>query len=94
MSNMELKKENKTLPFEIKSIDSSDDFFTFKGYASTFGNVDLGNDIIEKGAFQETLAKNAGLPILWQHSMQEPIGKSTTLYEDEKGFGKENTAYR
>jgi HK97 family phage prohead protease len=81
-----MKKEIKSLPFEVKEINEDGEYFTFEGYASTFGNIDLGDDIIVRGAFSKTLEKNAMLPILWQHQMSEPVGKSVTLYEDDKGL--------
>lgn len=41
----------------------------FTGYAAVTGNVDLGNDIILKGAFQDSLAKTdpSKVRVLWQH---------------------------
>lgn len=81
-----MKKEIKSLPFEVKEINEDSEYFTFEGYASTFGNIDLGDDIIVRGAFSKTLKKNAELPVLWQHQMSEPVGKSVTLYEDDKGL--------
>lgn len=81
-----MKKEIKSLPFEVKEIQEESEYFTFEGYASTFGNIDLGDDIIVRGAFSKTLAKNSQVPVLWQHQMSEPVGKSITLYEDDKGL--------
>jgi HK97 family phage prohead protease len=81
-----MKKEIKSLSFELKSIQEDEEYFTFDGYASTFGNVDFGDDAIMKGAFVTSLAKNSSVPILWQHQMSEPIGKSIQLNEDEKGL--------
>jgi HK97 family phage prohead protease len=81
-----MKKEIKSLSFELKSIQEDEEYFTFDGYASTFGNVDLGDDAIMKGAFLSSLTKNSSVPILWQHQMSEPIGKSIELYEDDKGL--------
>ena len=40
------------VPFELKEIA---DAGTFSGLGSTFGNVDLGGDIVEPGAFAESL---------------------------------------
>ena len=83
------KLEQKFLkvPFEIKTIDNEDpDNFIFEGYASTFGNIDLGDDIVQLGAFQESLKLNPQVPILWQHQMGEPIGISIELREDNKGL--------
>lgn len=61
----------------------------FTGYASTFGNVDLGGDIVEAGAFKETLSKRGpgGVAMLWGHDpRQPPIGKWLDLREDERGL--------
>lgn len=81
-----MKKEIKSLPFEVKEISEDSEYFTFEGYASTFGNIDLGDDIIVRGAFSKTLKKNAEVPVLWQHQMSEPVGKSIRLNEDDKGL--------
>ena len=81
-----MKKEIKSLPFEVKDIQEDEEYFTFDGYASTFGNVDFGDDAIMKGAFMASLAKNSSVPVLWQHQMSEPVGKSIQLNEDEKGL--------
>lgn len=80
--------EIKTLkvPFQVKNMDNEDpDFFFFEGYASTFGNVDLGGDVIERGAFTKTLQERK-FKILWQHYMSEPIGMPIEAFEDEKGL--------
>ncbi|MDP9267272.1 MAG: HK97 family phage prohead protease [Acidobacteriota bacterium] len=47
----------------------------FKGLAAVYGNVDLGGDVIEPGAFTKTLSDKGGeFPILWQHDSRKPIG--------------------
>lgn len=81
-------KEIKRLPFaiDVKSIIEEEDFFIFEGYASTFGNVDLGNDVIAQGAFTKSLLANPEVPVLWQHQMSEPIGASVEMREDNKGL--------
>lgn len=81
-----LTRETKSLKFEVKEFNEDSDYFMFEGYASTFGNIDLGDDVIVKGAFIDTLKTNSNLPILWQHSMHEPIGNSVSVYEDERGL--------
>lgn len=84
MKNLELKKR---LPFEVKSISDEDPhYFYLEGYASTFDNVDLGNDVIEQGAFKASLQTNKHIPILWQHNMEEPIGITTEMQENDKGL--------
>ncbi len=81
-----MKKEIKTFPFKVKATDEENNFFTFEGYASTFNNIDYGDDVVVKGAFADSLAKNSQVPILWQHQMSEPIGVSYELYENDKGL--------
>lgn len=85
---MEIKKM--VVPFEIKQLEEEGEFFTFKGYASTFGNVDRGGDVILPGAFVDSIAemKQAGdfLPAVWQHSSRDPVGIYTAFLEDLKGL--------
>ena len=59
---------HKHFRFQIKSLSADG---SFEGLAAVYGNVDLGGDVIEPGAFNKTLAeKNFEVPILWQHDMQ------------------------
>lgn len=47
----------------------------FSGIASPYGNVDLGGDIVVKGAFARTLdLMGKERPILWQHQAGAPVG--------------------
>jgi len=58
----------------IEKQDSEDGFFALEGLASTFGNIDLDNDVIVQGAFSKTLSEHEKFPMLWQHSPFSPIG--------------------
>lgn len=60
----------------------------FSGYASLFGIVDLGQDIVERGAFARSLAARgaAGIRMLFQHDPGEPIGTWTEMREDARGL--------
>jgi len=62
----------------------------FKGYGSTFGNVDLGKDICAKGCFKRTLeehSKGGTLPAMyWMHDRKEPIGDWLDVREDSRGL--------
>jgi uncharacterized protein len=62
----------------------------FKGYGSTFGNVDLGKDKVIKGAFERSLSehqKNGTLPAMyWMHDRSEPVGDWIEVTEDSKGL--------
>ncbi len=61
---------------------------TFSGYASVFGEVDLGKDTIERGAFHNSLAARgaAGVRMLYQHDPAEPIGAWRLIREDARGL--------
>lgn len=59
---------------------------TFEGYASIFGNVDLGGDVIQVGAFKEIATGRDGrVKVLYQHNMRDPIG-TATVSQDSKGL--------
>jgi len=62
----------------------------FSGYGSTFGNLDLGGDIIKAGAFNKTLndwGMRGEMPFLLAfHDMNRPIGDWLEMREDEKGL--------
>jgi hypothetical protein len=60
----------------------------FEGYASLFRIADLGKDVIEPGAFRESLVRRgpAGVKLLWQHDPAEPIGRWISLIEDSRGL--------
>jgi HK97 family phage prohead protease len=61
---------------------------TFSGYASIFGEVDLGKDAIERGAFRKSLSERGpeGVRMLFQHDPSEPIGAWKTIREDGRGL--------
>lgn len=77
------------VPLSIKFA-GADASGTIEGYASTFGNVDLGGDVVAPGAFTKTLADHraAGtMPaMLWHHRSGEPIGKWTEMEQDPAGL--------
>jgi uncharacterized protein len=58
---------------------------TFEGYASVFGVVDQGLDVVAPGAFSKSLGKRQ-VRMLWQHDMGQPIGVWTEIREDERGL--------
>ena len=68
-------------------LDADENAGIIKGYGSIFGNKDSDNDIITKGAYKKTLAENGDrVKYLYQHDMNQPIGKMLELYEDDKGL--------
>lgn len=60
----------------------------FEGYASLFGIADLGKDVVDRGAFRDSLVRRgaAGVKMLWQHDPTEPIGRWLELREDSRGL--------
>lgn len=60
----------------------------FSGYASIFGQIDQGGDIVMPGAFAETLGKRAAgrVRLLFQHDPKEPIGLWDEIVEDARGL--------
>lgn len=73
-----------TIGFEFKA-DSISDVGIFEGYAATY-DLDRQYDVIERGAFAETISKGVDWPILWQHQRQEPIGVNLAAAEDSRGL--------
>jgi hypothetical protein len=83
--------EHKNLNFEIKAHEDG----SFVGYGSTFGNVDLVGDIVQKGAFTKSLARTGahGVKMFLQHNSNDIIGEYTKIYENEKGLVIEGKLY-
>ena len=63
---------------------------TISGYASLFGLVDQGGDIVEAGAYGSALdrlaQKGSTIKMLWQHDPSEPIGVWDEVREDDRGL--------
>lgn len=75
-----------SLDFQVKGVKGN----TIAGHGSVFGNVDLGGDIVLKGAFRKSLAKHAktgSMPaMLWQHNHDQIAGVWTKAAEDDSGL--------
>jgi HK97 family phage prohead protease len=96
--------EHLNLGFEIKFASGAPDG-TFSGYGAVFGNVDSYGDVIEKGAFKDTLrdweGKGKYPPMLLQHgggflgSADDmlPVGKWTKMEENSKGLKVEGQLF-
>ncbi len=77
----------KTLKLDDCQIKAEGDGATFAGYASVFGGVDSYGDTILKGAYEHTLRKHGKPKMFVQHdSYSLPVGKWTTVKEDDKGL--------
>jgi HK97 family phage prohead protease len=66
----------------------ANDAGVFEGYASLFGVVDTGGDMVMAGAFARSLRKRgaSGVKMLWQHQAFEPLGVWTMIAEDARGL--------
>ncbi|MGH9915626.1 MAG: HK97 family phage prohead protease [Pyrinomonadaceae bacterium] len=83
LENERIEKKFAGLAIERVELDGS-----FSGYASLFGEVDLGKDVIAPGAFAASIRKRgiSGIRMLWQHDANEPIGIWTRINEDSRGL--------
>ena len=57
-----------------------------EGYASLFGSVDQGGDVVQPGAYTASLSAGRKVKMLWQHDPAEPIGIWDEVREDAKGL--------
>jgi len=90
-SEKEVEKESIEIKSSIKAYQDEDEdknYGTFEGYGSVFGNKDLGNDVIEAGAFAKSLKKRKpqNVKLLYQHKSDMPIGVFDEIKEDEHGL--------
>lgn len=84
----------KTKDFRLEMKEANADG-TFVGWASTYGNVDDGGDVVERGAFAEfLLTKDDRIRILYQHDSDQPMGSGAVQDTDTglKLAGKLNLA--
>lgn len=79
----------KTKDFALHVKDVSEEG-TFEGYASVFGVRDTYNEVVEPGAFVESLVRHrreGSKPLmLWQHNPNDVVGVWDDLAEDAKGL--------
>ena len=78
-------RERKFLPEPLSGVDAEG---VFEGYASLFGEADLGKDVVIPGAFRDSLKKRgvAQVRLLWQHDPAQPIGRWLSIAEDLRGL--------
>lgn len=70
-------------PFEVKA---ADDAGNFEGYAAVFENVDLGDDVIVKGAFTSVkTARNGKLKLALYHDLTRLVG-TADFNQDDHGL--------
>lgn len=83
-----MKLEHKN--FNISSLEVKQDGngTVLEGYGAFFNNKDSYSDIIEQGAFADTIKgeNRDRIAFCYQHNMSMPIGKIEEMFEDEKGL--------
>ncbi len=63
-----------------------DDHWTVEGYPSVFDVVDLGNDIVRRGAFKQSLEAGGRVRFLFSHQPDQIVGKAVEVREDGHGL--------
>lgn len=73
---------------ETKAAEGGGQVGIVTGYASVFGNVDDGYDVVNRGAFTKTLSENGGvMPVLLCHDDDDlPVGVTSSAAEDDYGL--------
>jgi len=57
------------------------------GYASVFGNLDAGGDVVVRGAFARSLERTPNVPLFYGHQHNTvPVGRTVRLVEAEDGL--------
>jgi HK97 family phage prohead protease len=74
--------ETKFIPLEVKASEDG----IIEGYGSVFGNRDLGGDIVDAMAFDETIASGKRIKMLWQHDADNVLGVWDEISKDQTGL--------
>lgn len=85
MVNRKLGKELVVKNFEVSKDVSDENEPDFQGYLSTYGNTDRDGDVIQKGAFDESLSRDSSASLLYQHDRSNVVGR-IDLNSDENGL--------
>lgn len=86
IQNIENKIEHQRFEFkEVKALSEDNEYFTFGGYASVYGNMDSYTDVMEPGCFDESLKTRTPI-LLWAHKDCEPVGVFVEIRSDERGL--------
>jgi len=77
--------EKGSISLDIKEVSEEG---VFEGYASKFGEMDQGQDVVVRGAFSKTLKSRSPrrIKMLWQHDPSSPVGTWEDLQEDNVGL--------
>ena len=75
-------RETKAVAVKVKA----DKEGRIEGYASRFGEMDQGGDVVLKGAYADSLNSGRKIKMLWQHDPSQPIGVWDEASEDDTGL--------
>lgn len=80
-----------TVPFNVKTLKTRQ----IEGHGAVFGNVDLGGDVILRGAFAESLEEHARddttPQMFWMHNWEKVAGRWDDMREDDYGLAVKGT---
>lgn len=83
-----MHEQIRNIPFELKALSESGDF---EGMASVYGNIDLGNDVVERGAFDKTVSKSGSkVRLMDNHRVRIGVATIQTTPDGLKAVGKIN----
>lgn len=75
-----------TRDFALKFKSAPSEEGAFTGLAAVYGERDLVDDVIEPGAFRNSVqSQGKGFPLLWSHRQDEPIGIAVVA-DDKAGL--------
>jgi HK97 family phage prohead protease len=82
-----MRHVTKTYPAtSLKAITGGDEPGTFEAVVAVFGNIDRAEEVIEPGAFTDSLAERLP-PIVWSHDwLTPPIGVALDAEETDEGL--------
>lgn len=85
MKKLEVRSILQTGEQQLRS--DSEDSYIFSGYAVTWGTLDSKGSTFKRGCFKKTLQeRESRIKILWNHNVDEPIGKPLQIREDKTGL--------
>jgi HK97 family phage prohead protease len=88
---MSAKLLHKRFDFKVDEVKANEDGTraTFKGFASAYGNKDLGGDIVAEGAFAKAVKAGKPIMVLADHTatVKNQIGFGFDLDESKRGLG-------
>lgn len=74
------------LAFPVHEVKATGDAWAVEGFASTYGNVDHGGDVVLRGAFDATLRSDRRVRFLLGHDATKILGTPIDLRSEEKGL--------